>query len=420
MRALIAILLALLLAIGIAGFASNNTGHLILTYSDWSIQTSLMFFLAVLFVFFVVLYMGIRSLVNLLELPKQINIWRKHRHQQLSEKFLARGLHALIEGNWHQAEGLLNKGASFSRVPLINYLGAARAAQQQGALHRRDNYLKLAYEDSPGGDVAVGLTQAELLISQQQTEQALATLSNLNEQNPNHAQVKRMLLQMHSNLGDWHVVLEILSELKRSKSLAPENIRAKQLEAYAGLLHQAGDAANKEALDNSWNNIPKKFRSELHLIEVYTTERLKFADTMVCEPLLRKALKNQWDVSLVRLYGLVESKDGAKQLTFAEGLLQGHARDPVLLFTLGRFSARNNLWGKARTYLEESIEIQATPEACRELAALLEGQGEHSAAAVYYQQGLTLATAITQHDSVKLLEQTDTENTICEGARQVV
>jgi HemY protein len=156
------------------------------------------------------------------------------------------------------------------------------------------------------------------------------------------------------------------------------------------------------------------------LIEIYTTEKLKFTDTVECELLLRKALKKHWDVSLIRLYGLVESNNEAKQLAFAEGLLKRHARDSALLLTLGRLSVRNNLWGKARAYLEESIEIQATPEGYRELAALLEKQGEYSAATVYYQQGLTLATDITHHDPVKLLEQAENQDAMCEGARQVI
>jgi uncharacterized protein HemY len=81
---------------------------------------------------------------------------------------------------------------------------------------------------------------------------------------------------------------------------------------------------------------------------------------------------------------------------------------------------RNSLWGKAATYLKECIEIYPMPEAYRELAILLERQGDYSAAANYYQKGLTLATAVARHDTVKLLEQAEDEVKFAAGARQVV
>jgi HemY protein len=41
---------------------------------------------------------------------------------------------------------------------------------------------------------------------------------------------------------------------------------------------------------------------------------------------------------------------------------------PSLLLTLGRLCLQNSLWGKARDYLENSLQVQRNPEACAELA----------------------------------------------------
>lgn len=420
MKFFILALLALLLTVFAAGYAPDNLGILTFTSPDLTVQTSITFSIILVFISFIFLYTVIRVLVNLVAIPDRIKAWRKLRYQRLSEKYLSQGLHALIEGNWHRAEIMLNKGASFSKTPFINHLCAARAAQNQGALLRRDNYLKLAYENTPEETLAVGLTQAELQINQKQAEQALATLRNLHEKHPSHGQIKCLLLQTYAELEDWIDVLELLPKIKRDKLLSPENIQARQLEAYAGLMYHAGQDENKKELDRVWGKIPKKIRGELHLLEVYATEKLKFADTRLCEPLLRKALRKQWDVAIIRLYGLIEGHDNAKQLVFAESLLNSHARDPDLFLTLGRLCIRNGLWGKAKGYLEESIDIQPSPEAYRELATLVESQGDHKNATVYYQLGLKLATAITYHDSVKLIEQAEANHALCDGARQVV
>ena len=421
MRILIIIFCALVIAIGVASLSASSDGQLIIALSDWTIQTSLTFFVITFVLFFIFMYFLIKSVEAIWNMPKSFKKWKYVRNQKRSEKYLVQGLHSLFEGNWRQAERKLNKGAIFSRNPLINYLGAARAAQQMGDVASRDNYLKFAYENGINDDsIAIGLTQAELQLNQQQKEQALATLKNLHEKYPDHAQVNLMLLELHYDLNDWHEVINLIPMLERKKVISAEIIKARQLGAYAGLLLQAGQSGGRENLDKMWDTIPRKIQNEFYLIEIYTTEKLKFADSASCEPLLRRALKKHWDNNLVRLYGLVDSKDQNKQLKFAENLLSDHALDPVLLLTLGRLSLRNSLWGKARSYLEDSIEIEPMPDAFHELANLLEKQGEHVAANVYYQKGLALATQVKLDDSVKKLQKYEDQNLLCDSARQVV
>jgi len=406
-RLLVLIIVSLLLAVGIGNYAEHDSGQMIITISGWTIQTSFSFFVISMFVLFLLLYFLLRLLSRFWNMPGQLGSWKKSRHQRLSEKYLSRGLMALVEGDWNKAEVSLTRGAPHSQSPLVNYLAAARAAQQLGAVERRDDYLMQAYKDDPDAEVAIGLVQAELQIKQQQTEQALATLTHLHDQKPKQDQVKIMLLHTYADLEDWEAMLELLPRIQRAGNLPREQIQAKQLEAYGGLLKQVGLDGDKEKLNNAWINIPRKLRSEFHLIEVYTEEKLKLSDASDCEPLIHKALKKQWDIALLGLYGLVEGKDIARQLKFAENFLSSHARESVLLLTLGRLSVKNKLWGKARTYLEESIDINPLPEAYRTLASVLDELGEHGAAAVQYQKGLELATAGVVVDGVKLLGQAE-------------
>jgi HemY protein len=406
-RLLALIIISLLLAVGIGNYAEHDSGQMIITISGWTIQTSFSFFVISMVVLFLLLYFLLRVISRFWNMPGQLGSWKQGRHQRLSEKYLSRGLMALVEGDWNKAEVSLTRGVPHSKSPLVNYLAAARAAQQLGAVERRDGYLMQAYKDDPDAEVAIGLVQAELQIKQQQTEQALATLTHLHDQKPKQDQVKKMLLHTYAELKDWDAMLELLPKMERASILPREEIQARQLEAYGGLLKQVGMNGDKDKLNNAWLNIPRKLRAEFHLIEVYTEEKLKLADASDCEPLIHKALKKQWDVALLGLYGLVEGKDIARQLKFAESFLSSHARESVLLLTLGRLSVKNKLWGKARTYLEESIEINPLPEAYRTLASVLDELGEHGAAAVQYQKGLELATAGVAGDGVKLLEQSE-------------
>jgi len=397
-RLLFTVLSALVLAVIVAWLLQRDPGLLIFAYDEWVVQTSLAVFVFLSTAVFLSAYFLLRVTGKLLRFPKELGRWSLHRRHRRSEKCLTQGFLAMIEGNWPEAERAFRKGANYSRLPLVNYLGAARAAQLQGGADRSDHYLQLAHEYNDGANLAAGITQAELQINQKQIEQAHATLKLLESKQPGHEQVKLMLLDTAARLKDWTQVIALLKEFKSKGVLPLEQIRARQRIAYAGLLRAAGRDADRAALDAFWSDVPDKLKKEVQLIAAYVTQRLRFADTGDCEVLLRHALKKKWRPELVRLYGLVKGDNLNRQLDHAEKQLNHHPEDAVLLLTLGRLCKRNNLWGKSRRYLERSIDVQPEPEAYQELAALLEQQGEHAAAAMYYQEGLNIATSMPRPD----------------------
>jgi HemY protein len=111
------------------------------------------------------------------------------------------------------------------------------------------------------------------------------------------------------------------------------------------------------------------------------------------ESLLREAINREWNDELIDLYGRVRSDDVSRQLEFAERWLESQPDNPSLLLTVGRLSLYNELWGKARSYLETSVKRRPTLQAYRELAVLMERLGESDHALDYYRRGLeTLVT----------------------------
>ena len=90
----------------------------------------------------------------------------------------------------------------------------------------------------------------------------------------------------------------------------------------------------------------------------------------------------------MRRFGLVEGADASRQLKQAETWLDQHADDPDLLLATARLCLRNELWGKARSYLETVISLRPSPEAYREYGHLLNQLGEADAAADAFREGL--------------------------------
>src|SRR5258708_2537777 len=119
--------------------------------------------------------------------------WLQYRREHRAYSKTRHGLTTLVEGRWKKAEKLLLAGANQAVEPLMNYLGAARAAHEQGEYSRRDMYLQKAYHIAPDAEVAIGMTQAELELSQEHYEKAAATLNQLLKKSPRHPGVLRLL-----------------------------------------------------------------------------------------------------------------------------------------------------------------------------------------------------------------------------------
>ena len=389
MRILFTLLVALLVAVALGWTVQQSSGAVMFTYKDWIVQTSLAAFALAFIALFLLVYVLFRLLHKLLHLPTDFRHWSEYRRRRRSEKFLKQGMLSMIEGDWPDAERSFRKGAAYSEAPLVNYLGAAQAAHRQGDRDRCERYLSLAQEHNETGSPAPGLARARLQIDQHQLAQADATLNSLEQ---GHEQVKLMLLETAAERRDWERASGLLRECRRRGLMTADQAKTKLLDLYTGLLQQAGDGQDLTALENVWRSIPHKLKRESGLIGTYVKECLRLGDGSGCENMLRRALKRQWDPELVQLYGLVEGKSLKRQLEFAEGFLPRFPGDAELLLSLGRLCIKNRLWGKARSYLEQSLRARPDPGTCQELATLLEQQGEHAAARGYFQQGLDLAT----------------------------
>jgi HemY protein len=80
-----------------------------------------------------------------------------------------------------------------------------------------------------------------------------------------------------------------------------------------------------------------------------------------------------------------------RQIERAESWLREHRADGALLLALGRLCARQELWGKAQSYLEAAISVEPTYAGHLELARLHEKLGNADAARRHERESLQLA-----------------------------
>ncbi|MCB1722936.1 MAG: heme biosynthesis protein HemY [Chromatiaceae bacterium] len=389
MRTLLKIWLFVLAGAGIGVVLSRDSGYVLLSFGNYTVEMSLALLLMLLALLFAALYFGIRLVVRTLHLPQDVRDWKHRRGSRLAQQAMTRGLLEMSEGNWRSAEKRLVRFADRSETPLLNYLAAARAAQLQGAHERRDVYIRLAHETMPSADVAVSLTQAELQLADHQLEQALATLKHLRSVAPKHNYVLRLLRRLYEQLGDWEHLRELLPELRRRKVDDEPDLQRLEIRTHRALLEQAFLARDERRLGIAWADVPRGLRDHPQILGDYAGYLQEQGQDQHAEKLLREALRKHWDTDLVETYGLLDSEEPGRLLSQMEKFLAEHPDDATLLLTLGRLSLRAQLWGKARGYLEACIGRNGPPQAYRELGQLLERMHEPDKAIDIYRQGLS-------------------------------
>ncbi len=399
---------SLLVAVAAAFFAYKwlggfeNPGYVLIGIGYWSLETSLIVFAVSLIMGFFVFYIFFRFLGWLLRLPGQIKNRGKSIKFNRSQEALIAGLVDSAEGNWEKAEKVLIKHASHSGAPLIHYLTAARAAQSRGAYDKRDEYLKKAADQAPGSDVAIGLTQAELHLSEKQFDQALQTLTRLQSIDPTHASVLKLLHQAYQQAGDWEGIRKLIPSLNNNKVLMEAEIKLLETEAFSKLLKQAAERGSADEIDSLWSEIPDYIRNMKGVSAIYFAAMIDAGAGAKVEGGLSRALSTTWDQTLVVLFGNVQSIDVARQLETAEQWLPMHPRDAVFLTVLGKLSMKCGDNQKATTYLTKSLSIEPTVPAYQLFGDLLSAQGDKDRASECYKQGLELASSeiVSRIDSI--------------------
>lgn len=385
MKFALVVIVTMILGALFAQFVMGDPGYVIINFRSHILEMSV----PMLFILFIVTGLLIWLIWFLVRAPRKLGEAAGRMRAGRAGQKLTKGMIQIAEGNFAKGEKLLARAAKGSDAPLFNYLQAARAAHLQGQDVRRDEWLKLAYEQTPEAANAVLLTQAELQLDREQYEQALATLRRLDDNSKDHSYAIALLGRLYYRLEDWENLAQILPRLKKHGRIDQETIDNWTKRVYIENLNRvtSGDAVASE-----WGAIPKKFKTDIPLLEAYYNALMRNEMHAKAEKDLIAALKRDWRAPLVKLFGLVEGPDPSKQLKRAESWLTERPDDAALLLTTARLCLRTELWGKARSYLETVLAVQPTPDAYQVYGSLLNQLGEGDAAAEAYRSGLGMVT----------------------------
>jgi HemY protein len=363
----------------------RDNGYVLISFQGYVVEMSVPVAIFVL----AMAYLALRLLLWLWQAPRRLGEATARARVRWAGRQATRGFIAIAEGRFARGERLLTKGARRSGAPLMNYLAAARLAHMQNDSARRDGWLQLAFEQEPAAADAVLLTQAEMQMDDQAFDQALASLNRVRERNPRHGQALKLLGALHWRRQDWPALLELLPELRSAPLLPIEKLNRWTVDAFVALLSRPD--LDETGIGDLWDQVPRALRREPALLRARIGALVRCGALAVAETEIRRILRDDWDPELILLYGELPLPDASQQLKNAETFLKDRPEDPELLLTVGALSFRNQLWGKARSYLETSLAVRPAARTYQALGRLMERIGEKEAAARAYQKGLEMS-----------------------------
>jgi HemY protein len=398
-RLLVTLVMALLLGAASIWVMQSDSGYILLSFNNTTVEMTV--WVGIL------LYLTVTGLgAWLLLLFKWLGDvgglrrwWTLRRSQQHGSK-TAQGLILFADHDWKQASTMLLSGADGSSMPDVNLLFAARAAAENNQIDHARMLLEQLKVSHPKAKLLADKTLAEMLILEEQLDEAIQLLQPIAASKPGDRGVLRLLSDTYYLMGDWSSLQKLLHDLNYYKAINPSDMKALEQDVYANLLSdfipnpEFTLQEQKDQAGDLWELIPRRLHNDAELICGYFDALQQVNDTDRVQLLLVKTINKRWHPELVERFGQLETSAPEKQLLAAEKWLSDHPEDAVLLVALGRICCQLRFWGKARDYFSVALRLQPSADIYLRLADVHAAMGDQIESHNMYKQGLRVSLGV--------------------------
>lgn len=342
---------------------------------------------------FAICYIVVAGGYALLMAPRRINQRNDIKRVLESQQDLKDGMVSLVEGHFPEAEKMMMQRVGYSETPLLNYLGAARAAHMRQAYPKRDEYLKTASAYGAEAEVAVAVSQATMQFESGQIEQARATLIHLRELAPSHPFPNQLLAKVYFQQEDWKHLAKLVPELMKQSSTEADSVVAKQCQLYMkraviGLFEANSGKQDLAVLGDIWQSLPSDIHQETYAVEAYCNALTNAGGGDVAVPVLEQAMGDKPGRELLTCYGRIPHRWPKMALDRALNWQSHLPSDPALMLCLARLYKQAGDHENSANYYEQALMLVPDQRVYHELGELLMLMGDELNAGRCYRQGL--------------------------------
>jgi HemY protein len=410
MRALFWLLTLAALAIGLALLGRISDGYVLWVIPPWRIELSLNLFVLAQILALAVAYLLLRVINKTLNLPRVVGEYRARRARLRDERAATEALRLLWEGRYGHALKSAGKvgvtegnprgtGGTASSAVLAALVGL-KAAHALHDPERIAEWLVRARATAPDQSAwrtARLMIEADLALETRSFDFAQTALDELTPKERRQISALRLDLRLAQGRSDWAEMLRITRLLEKHKVLTVAQALPLRLRAHRGMLDGLQDEPAQ--LVRYWEGVPAAERLDLPLAQRAARALNSAGACAESARLIEDFLDDQWESALLEDYVNCAGGDVLGRIAHCEKWLHEHANDAALLLALGRLCARQQLWGKAQSYLEASLAVAANFAVHIELAHLCDQLERPDEANRHYRAAAECMTTGQAHPS---------------------
>jgi len=405
-------------AVALALFAGGNEGTVTVFWPPHRVDLSVNLVLLLLLALFALLYVSLRGVAALFELPRQARRWRQQQRERVIQALMLDARAQLLAGRYLRARKAAESAlarvaaeadettgeegrASLPALRIVAHLTAAESAHALQDEANRQHHLEAALAASSGG-AASELREAALLRAAQwalhdrDPEGALEHLEALPRGAQRRTATLRLKLKAARQSGHLDQAIDTARLLAKHGAFSPVGAHSLMRSLASERFDRAGDAEQvthtRAALDADERAMPE--------LALHAAERLLAlggAPAQAREWLLPAwehmlAEPHTWsDAQRARLVqvlarAVAATGDASDQAWLAriEAAQQARPRDVLLQYLAGVACVQRGLWGRAQLLLGQAAAELEEPalrrNAWRLLAGLAEQRGDEAVA----------------------------------------
>ena len=387
MKGLIWIIVLFAAAVGLTIVAQHYSGnvYIVIDQTQTQIAVNLHLFVGAMIVFVVLLYLLLRLINGIINIPGRMRRFGRSRQAHHAETALNKAGLAYFEGKFQHAEQeaakvLENKEAGHNRT--LALMLAVHSADQMGDDAKREGYLKEIAQLPHKAQLSRHLLEAESALNRQDYPAAEAALAAAAAINPKLTRLVRLQLRYMFEQNNPLEVLDRVAKLEKASALNAAEAAQYREWAWRELLALIPKEMQEGELCAPIAEKMLQIGQYPRVVKWVKTHYPKHRNAQLLPPMIEAAR-------------YLSPREQQKIMDTVEGWLHDAPQDAALLLHLGQMAYAKQLWGKAQGYLEASLQAQATPQARLVLAKVFDEMDKPEQAE---QQRQLVLTEITPED----------------------
>lgn len=355
MKTLLHICLLFAAALGGMWLLKDHHDQVMWVSNEARYSMSLLSFVVLCLLVFVVLYVLVRIMARLWHSPRYWWRWQGQRLVQKEFLTLEHAWLAYTQGDSKKAQQWVQKVLRKGKTPerqLSAGILAARLAHERGDFAQRDIHLQTAEQANALQDIpnpVVAMVRAELYLQQGLVKPALQSLDMAVRQGAKQVQVQRLYLQALSSSSDILLFMETARLLRKQQAISQAEFDAQmsqQVSAHIRSLPPEQGAHFYQGLTSYERALP-----DIVLAAARCHEQLEQFDKAT--QLLVHGIQKTQSPLLLEHYAKAPESVLRLRLQKAQQWLQQYPDNLPLLRCLAQLCLLGKLWGQAEYYLKQ-------------------------------------------------------------------